>query len=77
MHGGAGPATAKHGGVTASKGAEGRRVTVVDVVLAHQGGWDEMLAVLVPVTLFWLLLRLANRRARRLEESAPPVDGPD
>lgn len=31
-------------------------------VLAHQGGWDEILMVLAPVTLFVVLLKLANKR---------------
>ena len=34
-------------------------------VLAHQGGWDEMLFVLVPISLFAGLLALANKRAMR------------
>ncbi len=33
------------------------------LVLAHQGGWDEMLLVAVPILVFVLLLRSANRRA--------------
>ena len=33
-------------------------------VLAHQGGWDEMLMVLTPIAVFALLLKLANSRAR-------------
>ena len=32
-------------------------------LLAHQGGWDEALFVLVPVSFFAFLLWLANRRA--------------
>lgn len=32
-------------------------------VLAHQGGWDEILLVLTPIALFAGLLWLANRRA--------------
>lgn len=32
-------------------------------VLAHQGGWDEILLVLTPVAMFAGLLWLANRRA--------------
>ncbi len=36
-------------------------------VLAHQGGWDELLFVLVPIVLFAGLLALANRRAARAE----------
>jgi hypothetical protein len=35
------------------------------VLLAHQGGWDEMLMVLVPIALLVGLLRLAKRRAER------------
>ena len=35
-------------------------------VLAHQGGWDEILLVLIPVGLFAFLLYVANRRAARL-----------
>jgi len=38
----------------------------VNAVLAHQGGWDEILLVLVPVSVFALLLAIANRRAARL-----------
>ncbi len=32
-------------------------------MLAHQGGWDEALFVAVPMLLFFLLLRVAKRRA--------------
>ena len=32
-------------------------------VLAHQGGWDEMLYAAVPLVIMALLLRKANRRA--------------
>jgi hypothetical protein len=45
------------------------------VVLAHQGGWDEMLLVAGPILVFAALLVVANRRARRLEaeqEEAEP-----
>ena len=34
-------------------------------LLAHQGGWDELLMVAVPVAVFGVLLRSANRRAQR------------
>lgn len=34
-------------------------------VVAHQGGWDEILFVLAPIALFALLLFMANRRAER------------
>ena len=33
------------------------------VVLAHQGGWDEIGMVAVPLVLVSLLLLVANRRA--------------
>jgi hypothetical protein len=35
------------------------------LLLAHQGGWDEVLFVLVPVSVFAGLLALANKRAIR------------
>ena len=42
------------------------------MVLAHQGGWDEMLMVLGPIVVIVLLLRLAKKRAERAapEETA-------
>lgn len=36
---------------------------VTAAVLAHQGGWDEILMVLVPIGIFAVLLAVANRRA--------------
>lgn len=36
-------------------------------LLAHQGGWDELLFVLVPIALFAGLLAIANRRADRAQ----------
>ena len=36
-------------------------------VLAHQGGWDEMLMVLTPIAVFALLLKLANTRAKAVQ----------
>lgn len=48
-------------------------------VLAHQGGWDELLFVLLPIALFAGLLAIANRRASRaqaeLHGEADEVDG--
>ena len=50
------------------------------LVLAHQGGWDEMLLVALPIGLFGLLLYLANKKAQaQLEaeeqaESEPQSD---
>ena len=37
-------------------------------VLAHEGGWDEIALVAGPLLLLWLLLVLANRRAKRMHE---------
>lgn len=44
----------------------------VGTVLAHQGGWDEILFVLAPLAVFALLLVMARRRVDRLEQDAPP-----
>lgn len=49
-------------------------------LLAHQGGWDEMLFVLVPIAIFAWLLSLANKRANRDlqgDEPEPGDDAPD
>jgi hypothetical protein len=46
-------------------------------VLAHQGGWDEMLMVLVPIALFAGLLALANRRAARQLAERDKTSGDD
>ena len=43
------------------------------MVLAHQGGWDEALFVIVPLLLFAALLRVAKRRA----EAEQRADDPD
>lgn len=55
-------------------------------VLAHQGGWDEILLVLTPMSLFAVLLYIANRRATRIQhdrdeasagrDDAPPAGDP-
>jgi hypothetical protein len=42
------------------------------VVLAHQGGWDEILMVLVPILVIAGLLKLAKRRADR--QGVEPLD---
>ncbi len=59
----AGTNRAQPGGVPGVTGA---------VILAHQGGWDEMLMVLGPIGLMAGLLRLAKRRveARQLADAA-------
>jgi hypothetical protein len=38
-------------------------------VLAHQGGWDEILMVLAPIAVFAGLLYVANKRAGALAEA--------
>jgi len=40
-------------------------------LLAHQGGWDEILFVLAPLLVFAGLLALARKRADQLD---PPSD---
>lgn len=47
------------------------------LLLAHQGGWDEMLFVLVPIALFATLLQVANRRASREAAARNHPEQPD
>lgn len=42
--------------------------------LAHQGGWDEILLVLLPIGIFAGLLAVANRRASRM--AVPGTEDP-
>lgn len=35
------------------------------MLIAHQGGWDEMALVLVPLSIIAILLTVANRRANK------------
>ena len=44
------------------------------MVLAHQGGWDEMLFVAVPLGLFAFLLYMANRKAQQHLDDEEEVD---
>lgn len=44
----------------------------LNTVLAHQGGWDEALMVLVPVAIFAALLRTAIIRADQHREPQHP-----
>lgn len=44
-------------------------------VFAHQGGWDEILFVAVPIAIFAGLLAVANRRASKIEEARNAGDG--
>ena len=48
-------------------------------MIAHQGGWDEMLFVALPLGLFAFLLYMANRKAQHQlddedDEQDDPVD---
>lgn len=52
------------------------RVLVTLQVLAHEGGWDELLIVLVPIALFAVLLAIANARANRQQEQQRDADPP-
>jgi hypothetical protein len=45
-------------------------VTAPTVVLAHQGGWDEMLFVLVPLLVFLTLQWLNRRKGRERSDDA-------
>lgn len=45
------------------------------LVLAHQGGWDEILLVAAPLAMFVLLVLLARKRARELADD-PALDKP-
>jgi len=47
-------------------------------VLAHQGGWDEALLVIVPVGLFVGLFWLASRRAAQRDDDPTTAEhGPE
>lgn len=46
-------------------------------MLAHQGGWDEVLMVLIPIAAFVGLLWLATRRAKAIQAqrlATPPSE---
>jgi hypothetical protein len=42
---------------------------VTAALFAHQGGWDEILFVAVPIAIFAGLLAVANRRASKIEDA--------
>lgn len=44
-------------------------------LVAHQGGWDEILMVGGPIAVFAVLLYSANKRAGRLGERRQDPDG--
>lgn len=49
------------------------RQPLVAHLIAHQGGWDEILWVMVPITVMVGLLRVATRRVRRESSDARDV----
>jgi hypothetical protein len=49
-------------------------VTVAGAIFAHQGGWDEILMVLGPLAILFVILLLANKRARKLAETRDNED---
>jgi len=51
-------------------------VVVLESLIAHQGGWDEILLVALPILVFYGILRLAKRRADRLEPHDPKPTSP-
>ena len=51
-----------------------RSVTAAGAIFAHQGGWDEIMMVLGPLALLFVVLLLANKRARRLAEARDRED---
>ncbi len=50
---------------------------VKNLLVAHQGGWDEVLLVAAPLGLMAWLLWLANRRAGRSDDEQGGPDGTD
>ncbi len=54
-----------HGNVLGSAGHSPPRDIVTGVLLAHQGGWDEMLLVLVPIAVIMVLLQVARRHTKQ------------
>ena len=51
-------------------------------MLAHQGGWDEMLMVLTPIAVFAFLLKVVNSRAKAAQaaqdaNAMPATPDPD
>ena len=43
-------------------------------MLAHQGGWDEMLYAAVPILVIMVLLRLAHSRAKKVSPGPTPPE---
>ena len=49
-------------------------IDAAGTVLAHQGGWDEILFVLTPLVVFAGLLALARKRADQLDVDRDATD---
>jgi hypothetical protein len=47
-------------------------VAAVSPILAHQGGWDEILLVLGPIVLIIGILAVVKRRVDRMGPPPPP-----
>ncbi|MCB0999156.1 MAG: hypothetical protein KDB40_07665 [Acidimicrobiales bacterium] len=45
-------------------------------MLAHQGGWDEILLIVGPMVVVVMVLRLARRRVERAGDAREPFDRP-
>lgn len=48
-------------------------VTELSAILAHQGGWDEMLLVIGPIIVIVGILAVVKRRVDRMGPPPPPV----
>jgi hypothetical protein len=49
--------------------------TMASMLIAHQGGWDEILFALIPLLVVGLLLLLANKRANAARRSNEELAG--
>ena len=47
-------------------------MTALSAILAHQGGWDEMLLVIGPIILIVGILAVVKRRVDRMGPPPPP-----
>jgi hypothetical protein len=48
-------------------------MAAIPAILAHQGGWDEMLLVLGPIILIIGILAVVKRRVDRMGPPPPPA----
>ena len=48
-------------------------MTALSAILAHQGGWDEILLVLGPIILIVGILAVVKRRVDRMGPPPPPA----